>query len=49
MKYTYIPTGIKGELMRFGVSCKRGKLSGLLEEDWWHMTIMDEAISSLVG
>jgi hypothetical protein len=31
MEYTYIPTRIKRELMRFGVDCK---LSGLLEEDW---------------
>ena len=47
MENTYIPTGNKRELGRFGVDTEgswgdlmwiatgRGKLSGLLEEDWW--------------
>jgi hypothetical protein len=32
MKYTYIPTGIKKELLRFGVDCDQNR-SGLLEEE----------------
>ena len=34
MKYKYIPIRIKREFVRFGVDCKRSKLSGLLEEEW---------------
>ena len=32
MEYTYIPTGIKRELV--WIATGRGKSSGLLEEDW---------------
>ena len=36
MEYTYIPTRIKREMVRFGVHFdQKDKLLGLLEEDWW--------------
>ena len=42
MEYTYIPTGIKWELVRFGVDCdQKGKLSGMLEEDRWLFILVD--------
>ena len=40
MEYTYIPTGIKRDLVC--IATGRGKLSGLLEEDWWPFILMDK-------
>jgi hypothetical protein len=37
MEYTYIPTGIKREFIRFGVDCDR-----LLEEDRWPFILVDK-------
>ena len=42
MEYTYIPTGIKGEMVRSGVDYHwKGKSSGLLEEDRWPFILVD--------
>ena len=41
MKYMYITTGIKREFVRFGMDCRRYKLSGLLEEGWWPSILVD--------
>ena len=42
MEYPYIPTGIKGEMVRSGMDCHRkGKSSGLLEEDRWPFILVD--------
>ena len=42
MEYTNIPTGIKRELVRFGVVCDwKGKLSALLEEDRWPFILVE--------
>ena len=36
MRYMYIPTEIKRELVRFGVNYdQKGELSGLLKKEWW--------------
>ena len=41
----YIPIGIERELVRFGVDCDRkGKLSGLLEEDQWPFILVDRLL-----
>ena len=46
MEYTYIPTGIKSELVRFGmIATGRAKLSGLLEEDRWPFILLDRLFS----
>ena len=40
MEYTYIPMGIKRDLVRIGVDCyQKGKL---LEEDWWPFILVDK-------
>jgi hypothetical protein len=39
MEYTYIPTGIKGEMV--WIATGRGKSSGLLEEDRWPFILVD--------
>ena len=44
MEYTYIPTGIKRELVRSGVDCDwKGKSSGLLVEDRWPFIVVDNS------
>ena len=39
MEYTYIPTGIKREMV--WIATGRGKSSGLLEEDRWPFVLVD--------
>ena len=42
MEYLYIPTGIKGEMVRSGMDCHRkGQVTGLLEEDRWPFILVD--------
>ena len=44
MEYMYIPTGIKRELVRFGMDCDQKRL---LEEDRWQLNLVDRPF--LVG
>ena len=41
MEYTYIQTGIKRELMRFGMDYYQKGLSGLLKGDQWPFILAD--------
>ena len=42
MKYTYIPTGIKGKFVKIGwIAIGRGKLSEILEEEGCPFILVD--------
>ena len=42
MKYAYIPTRTKRELVKFDVDCNWKRLSRLPEKEWWPFILVDK-------